>query len=148
MEKLVYTDKEVVKNLYEQIASGRIKTIITDVTMVAAGIRKGALQRLGVEVKCYLSDERAVEQSKKRGTTRSQEAIRLAVEEHPDALFVFGNAPTALIELCDLIRKGKCTPVRGYCRSRRIRACERVEIHDKDIHGSTEDYCSGQTGRK
>ena len=47
MEKLVYTDKEVVKNLYEQIASGRIKTIITDVTMVAAGIRKGALQRLG-----------------------------------------------------------------------------------------------------
>ena len=110
MEKLVYTDKEVVKNLYEQIASGRIKTIITDVTMVAAGIRKGALQRLGVEVKCYLSDERAVEQSKKRGTTRSQEAIRLAVEEHPDALFVFGNAPTALIELCDLIRKGKAHP--------------------------------------
>ena len=110
MEKLVYTDKEVVKNLYEQIASGRIKTIITDVTMVAAGIRKGALQRLGVEVKCYLSDERAVEQSKKRGTTRSQEAIRLAVEKHPDALFVFGNAPTALIELCDLIRKGKAHP--------------------------------------
>ncbi len=107
--ELVYTDKEVVKNLYEQIASGRIKTIITDVTMVAAGIRKGALQRLGVEVKCYLSDERAVEQSKKRGTTRSQEAIRLAVEKHPDALFVFGNAPTALIELCDLIQKGKHT---------------------------------------
>lgn len=74
MEKLVY-GYEVVKNLYEQIASGRIKTIITDVTMVAAGIRKGALQRLG-EVKCYLSDEHAVEQSKKRGTTRSQEVIR------------------------------------------------------------------------
>ena len=77
--------------------------------MVAAGIRKGALQRLGVEVKCYLSDERAVEQSKKRGTTRSQEAIRLAVEKHPDALFVFGNAPTALIELCDLFEKEKHT---------------------------------------
>jgi Cd2+/Zn2+-exporting ATPase len=42
--------------------------------------------------------------------TRTQAGIRLAVEEHPDALFVFGNAPTALMELCDLIRKGKAHP--------------------------------------
>ena len=32
------------------------------------------------------------------------------MEEHPDALFVFGNAPTALMELCDLVRKGKAVP--------------------------------------
>ena len=105
-----YTDKGVVGKLHEEIVAGNIKTIVTDVTMVASGIRKGALQRLGVEVKCYLSDERAAEQAKQRGTTRSQEAIRLAAEEHPDALFVFGNAPTALIELCGLIRKGKAHP--------------------------------------
>ncbi|WP_303011113.1 precorrin-3B C(17)-methyltransferase [uncultured Bacteroides sp.] len=110
MERLVYTDKGVVGKLHEEIVAGNIKTIVTDVTMVASGIRKGALQRLGVEVKCYLSDERAAEQAKQRGTTRSQEAIRLAAEEHPDALFVFGNAPTALIELCGLIRKGKAHP--------------------------------------
>ena len=42
--------------------------------------------------------------------TRTQAGIRLAVEEHPDALFVFGNAPTALMELCDLIRRGKAHP--------------------------------------
>ena len=30
--------------------------------------------------------------------------------EHPDALFVFGNAPTALMELCQQIRLGKATP--------------------------------------
>ena len=45
-----------------------------------------------------------------KGITRTQAGIRLAVEEHPDAFFVFGNAPTALIELCDLIRKGKAHP--------------------------------------
>jgi precorrin isomerase len=45
-----------------------------------------------------------------QGITRTQAGIRLAVEEHPDALFVFGNAPTALMELCDLIRKGKAHP--------------------------------------
>ena len=31
----------------------------------------------------------------------------MAAEEHPEALYVFGNAPTALMELCDLIRKEK-----------------------------------------
>ena len=44
------------------------------------------------------------------GITRTQAGIRLAVEEHPDALFAFGNAPTALMELCDLIRKCKARP--------------------------------------
>lgn len=58
MEKLLYTDKGAVEKLYQKIADGRLKTIVTDVTMAASGIRKGALQRLGVEVKCYLSDER------------------------------------------------------------------------------------------
>ena len=48
--------------------------------------------------------------AKEKGITRTQAGIRLAVEEHPDALFVFGNAPTALIELCDLMRKGKAHP--------------------------------------
>ena len=48
--------------------------------------------------------------AKEKGITRTQAGIRLAVEETPNALFVFGNAPTALMELCDLIRKGKAEP--------------------------------------
>ena len=48
--------------------------------------------------------------AKTMNITRTQAGIRLAVEEHPDALFAFGNAPTALMELCDLIRKGKARP--------------------------------------
>ena len=78
--------------------------------MVTSGIRKGALQRLGIEAKCYLSDPRVAEMTTSEGITRTQAGIRLAVEEHPDALFAFGNAPTALMELCELIRKGKACP--------------------------------------
>ena len=63
-----------------------------------------------MEVKCYLSDERVAAMAQEKGITRTQAGIRLAVEEHPDALYVFGNAPTALIELCELIRKGKAQP--------------------------------------
>ncbi len=110
MEKILRTDTDAVETLYKKIASDSLKTIVTDVTMVVSGIRKGALQRLGIEAKCYLGDSRVAEMADTCHITRTQAGIRLAVEEHPDALFVFGNAPTALIELCSLIRKGKAHP--------------------------------------
>ena len=111
MENIVRIDDEAVESLHKAFVEGRIKTIVTDVTMAASGIRKGALQRLGIEVKCYLSDERAVALAQEKNITRTQAGIRLAVQEHPDALYVFGNAPTALMELCDLMKKGKAYPV-------------------------------------
>ena len=122
MENILYTDEGAVEALYNKVKDGSLKTIVTDVTMVTSGIRKGALQRLGIEAKCYLSDPRVIEMTSRpllcegsvqdggRLLTRTQAGIRLAVEEHPDALFAFGNAPTALMELCDLIRKGKARP--------------------------------------
>lgn len=110
MEDILYTDDKAVETLYNKVRNGELKLIITDVTMVTSGIRKGALQRLGVEAKCYLGDARVAEFAAINNITRTQAGIRLAVEEHPDALFAFGNAPTALMELCDLIRKGKAKP--------------------------------------
>ena len=110
MEDILYTDEGAVEALYNKVKDGTLKTIVTDVTMVTSGIRKGALQRLGVEAKCYLGDPRVAEMATSLGITRTQAGIRLAVEEHPDALYAFGNAPTALMELCDLIRKGKAHP--------------------------------------
>ena len=110
MEDILYTDEGAVERLYNKVKDGILKTIVSDVTMVTSGIRKGALQRLGIEAKCYLSDPRVAEMAATQGITRTQAGIRLAVEEHPDALFAFGNAPTALMELCDLIRKGKAHP--------------------------------------
>jgi precorrin-3B C17-methyltransferase len=128
MENILYTDNGAVETLYNKVKDGSLKTIVTDVTMVTSGIRKGALQRLGIEAKCYLSDPRVAEMTAhsmvngqwsmvngqrsmvNEPITRTQAGIRLAVEEHPDALFAFGNAPTALMELCDLIRKGKAHP--------------------------------------
>ncbi len=110
MEQCLHTDPGAVETLYSQVASGRLKIIVTDVTMVVSGIRKGALARLGIEAKCYLADPRVAQMATELGITRTQAGIRLAVEEHPDALFAFGNAPTALMELCSLIRQGKARP--------------------------------------
>jgi len=111
MERLLYSDAGAVETLYNKVKDGTLATIVTDVTMVASGIRKGALQRLGIEVKCYLSDPRTAALATAEGITRTQAGIRLAVDEHPDALFVFGNAPTALMELCMLMRRGRAHPV-------------------------------------
>ncbi|MFI3320757.1 MAG: precorrin-3B C(17)-methyltransferase [Rikenellaceae bacterium] len=110
MEKIFYADEAAVEGLYGKIKSGELTTIITDVTMVVSGIRAVALKRLGIEAKCYLHDPRVAQMAADLKITRTQAGIRLAVEEHPSALFVFGNAPTALMELCALIRRGKATP--------------------------------------
>ncbi len=110
MERILKVDEGAVEKIYAALTGDGDRTIITDVTMAAAGIRKGALERLGVKVECYLNREGVAEQAAAEGITRTQEAIRRAVEAHPEALYVFGNAPTALMELSRLIRLGKARP--------------------------------------
>lgn len=110
MENVLTADDDAVAKIYESFTRGNVRTIITDVTMAAAGIRKGALERLGINVKCYLNEPGISDYAAAKGITRTQAGIRKAVEEHPDALFVFGNAPTALMELASLIKSGKAHP--------------------------------------
>ena len=123
MEECLWMDDRATETIYNKVADGSLKHIVTDVSMAAAGIRKGALQRLGIEVHCYINDPRVADicrtQSPSLGEgigvgspslTRSQACMRLAAEEYPDALYVVGNAPTALFEICDLVRKGKLHP--------------------------------------
>lgn len=111
MERLLWMDDEATARIYDKVKDGTLKTIVTDVSMVQSGIRKGALERLGIEVVTYINDARCVEMAKTLGITRAQAGMRLAAEEYPNALYAFGNAPTALLELCELVRKGKCQPV-------------------------------------
>jgi precorrin-8X/cobalt-precorrin-8 methylmutase len=70
--------------------------IVTDVGMVAAGIT-------GRETRCFVSDPRARKVSERLGITRSAAGFRLAAEEVGEgAVWVVGNAPTALFELLGL----------------------------------------------
>ena len=70
--------------------------VVTDVGMVADGIT-------GRETRCFVSDPRARELSEQLGITRSAAGFRLAAEEvGGGAVWVVGNAPTALFELLDL----------------------------------------------
>lgn len=110
MENLLWMDDNATADIYNKVKDGQLKTIVTDVSMVAAGIRKGALERLGIKTVCYINDPRAIEMAKDKNITRAQAGMRLAAQEYPDALYAFGNAPTALLELCSLVRKKQCSP--------------------------------------
>ena len=110
MEDCLWMDDRVTEILYNKVVDDDLKHIVTDVTMAASGIRKGALERLGIEVHCYINDPRSKQMADEKGITRSQACMQLAAEEYPEALYVVGNAPTALFEVCDLVRKGKMYP--------------------------------------
>jgi precorrin-8X/cobalt-precorrin-8 methylmutase len=70
--------------------------VVTDVGMVAAGIT-------GRQTLCLVSDPRAQALSERLGITRSAAGFRLAAEEvGKGAVWVVGNAPTALLELLGL----------------------------------------------
>ena len=70
--------------------------VVTDVGMVAAGIT-------GRQTRCFVSDPRASELSERLGITCSAAGFRLAAEEvGRGAVWVVGNAPTALFELLGL----------------------------------------------
>ncbi len=109
-EDIFYASPGAIAGWHRKLTAGGAE-IVTDVTMVRSGLRKAALERHGISVFCYLSDPRVPETAEKLGITRSQAGIRLAAEEHPDALFVVGNAPTALIELSDLLRGSAFAPM-------------------------------------
>lgn len=85
-------------------------TIYTDTTMAISGINKTALQRLGCQWQCYISDPRVVETAKAQGITRSMAAVDIAALEPGEKLFVFGNAPTALFRLLELHQQGLVQP--------------------------------------
>ena len=111
MEQCLWMDDCATEILYEKVLDGSLRHIVTDVTMAASGIRKGALERLGIQTHCYINDPRSKQIADEKGITRSQACMQLAAEEYPEALYVVGNAPTALFEICDLVHKGKMHPV-------------------------------------
>lgn len=81
-------------------------TIYTDTKMAASGINKKALEKLNCKVVCYVSEKNVSEIAKERGITRSMAAVEKASEDGVE-FFVFGNAPTALFRLKELILEGK-----------------------------------------
>ena len=81
-------------------------TIYTDTNMALAGINKKALKDLNCNVVCYVDHQEVAQIAKDKAITRSMASLEKAVEEGIE-FFVFGNAPTALFKLNELVMQGK-----------------------------------------
>ena len=57
-----------------------------------------------------MSDEDVAEAAKKHGTTRAAASMEKAAGLEEALIFAIGNAPTALIYLCRMIREGRLFP--------------------------------------
>ena len=99
---------DVVERAMKAIKEGAC--IVTDTQMAKAGINKRALARYGGEVYCFMSDEDVAKIAKERGVTRAAVSMEKAAQIEKPVIFAIGNAPTALIELYEMIKSGKYRP--------------------------------------
>lgn len=107
VENLCFS-KGAVTTMQDAIRSGAC--IVTDTQMAKAGINKKELAKYGGEVFCFMGDEDVAAAAKKNGSTRAAASMEKAAAMGQKFIFVVGNAPTALIQLYELIQKGSVSP--------------------------------------
>lgn len=106
-ENLYFSDN-VIDNALKVLDMGAV--IVTDTNMAKAGINKSALARHGCECMCFMADEDIAETAKRNGTTRAAASVDKAAKLGKPVIYAAGNAPTALVRLCDHISAGDFIP--------------------------------------
>jgi precorrin-8X/cobalt-precorrin-8 methylmutase len=86
------------------------KNILTDVTMVAAGISKTLLGRWGGEVICNVANPEVAITALAKHKTRSEVAIELGLEQNI-GIVAIGNAPTALLQTIYNLKENNPQPL-------------------------------------
>lgn len=104
---MTYSDHavEIAKNLIQNGAD-----IVTDTNMALAGVNKKELAKYGGEAHCFMAEEEVAKIAKERGVTRAAVSMEKAAQIEKPVIFAIGNAPTALIELYEMIQSGKYRP--------------------------------------
>lgn len=101
----------VIQKAHEALLAGAV--IVTDTNMAKAGINKKSLEAWGGECICYMAKEDVAKEAKARGVTRAMVSMERAAElgrQGKPVIFAIGNAPTALVQLYELIQEGKISP--------------------------------------
>lgn len=104
---MTYSDHavEIAKKLIQNGAD-----IVTDTNMALAGVNKKELAKYGGEAHCFMAEEEVAKMAKERGVTRAAVSMEKAAQIEKPVIFAIGNAPTALIELYEMIQSGKYRP--------------------------------------
>jgi len=100
--------KDAVKNGLGALKNGC--SIVVDVNGIVGLLNKQNPKDFGNDVICNISEPSLMEAAKKEGKTRAQMSMRITKEEINGGIVVVGNAPTALLEIMEMIREGITKP--------------------------------------
>lgn len=84
--------------------------IVTDTNMALSGINKKALAKLGGEGHCFMAEEEIARLARERKVTRAAISMEKAANIKKPIIFAIGNAPTALIQLYEMIQERNWHP--------------------------------------
>lgn len=98
----------IVPHALEILKKGAV--IVTDTNMAKSGINKKALAELGCEVMCFMADADVAERAKLCGITRAAASVDKASGLEKPVIYAVGNAPTALLRLCEHIKNKTFIP--------------------------------------
>ena len=104
----LYFSDNAIKTALDTIKGGC--TFVTDTNMALSGINKAALARHGCKSVCFMADPDVAEKAKAEGTTRAVISVDKASELDAPVIYAVGNAPTALLKLCEYIQNKTFLP--------------------------------------
>lgn len=104
----MYFSEGAVQKALEAIAEGAV--FVTDTNMAKSGINKVALARHGCTAECFMADSDIAAAAEKNGTTRAAASVDKAAALGKPVIYAAGNAPTALVRLCDHIKARTFVP--------------------------------------
>ena len=100
--------KDAIKNGLEALKNG--SSIVVDVNGIIGLLNKQNPKDFGNNVICNISEPSIMEAAKEAGKTRAQMSMRIAKEDMNGGIVVIGNAPTALLEIMEMVREGITKP--------------------------------------
>lgn len=84
--------------------------LVADVKMVAVALDRRRAQQLGAPILCAIDEPRVLREAHEAGLPRAAVAMRRLARRAPGGIYVIGNAPTALLQLLDLVDTGAAWP--------------------------------------
>jgi precorrin-8X/cobalt-precorrin-8 methylmutase len=107
-ENMIIFHKDAIQNGLKSLKNGC--NIVVDVNGVIGGFNKENLKEFGNKTVCNISDLNIASHAKKFNKTRAQTSMRMASLEMNDGIVVIGNAPTALLEVIQMIKEKTTQP--------------------------------------
>lgn len=99
---------DAIENGIAAIRSGN--PVFTDTNMARSGMRKMDVSAFGGSITCLMADPEVAQRAKAEGITKAKAAVEAVEDRLNGAIYVVGNAPTALLRLLELVREKRIRP--------------------------------------